>query len=119
MGLWSLESWFESRPRSHSIFPSKFRFYAAVTRVLRPACAVSTSCFPRSDKYFSARSSKYSNSRGDTADFRDNRRAELRRAGLLRGGMGSSKQSPFRIAPKQGRKWRDIIPKYHCCQGAI
>src|ERR1700690_486640 len=96
MGLWSLESWFESRPRSHSIFPSKFRSYAAVTRALRPARAVRTSCLPRSDKYFSARSSKYSNSRGDTADLRDTRRGDTRGAGLLRGGIGFLQAEPAR-----------------------
>ena len=105
MGLWSLESWFESRPRSHFIFRCELRFYAAVTRAFRADCAVRTRCLPRCDKYFAARSSKCSNSRGVTAEFRDNWRAVLRRAGLLRGGMGSSKPNLFGIAPKQGLKW--------------
>jgi hypothetical protein len=87
------------------IFQCELRSYAAVTRALRADCAVRTNCFPRCDKYFSARFSKYSNSRGVPADFRDNWRAELRRAGLLRGGMGSSKPNLSGIAPNQGRKW--------------
>src|ERR1700683_1886738 len=54
MGLWSLESWFESRPRSHSFFdpqsnltqPFGVIFVLAVTRA-QVACRSSINISPR------------------------------------------------------------------------
>jgi hypothetical protein len=85
-------------------FRSSIQSYAAVRRDFRPGCDARSSCFPVFNKYFSARSSSCSSSRGDTARFRDNRREETRRAGLLRGGIGFLQAEPAR-----NRSWSRTI----------
>ena len=91
-------------PEPLFFFSSSIRSYAAVPRDFRPCCDARSSCFPLFNKYFSARSSSCSSSRGDTAGFRDNRREETRRAGLLRGGIGFLQAEPAR-----NRSWSRTI----------